>query len=185
MRSQFSLLFIRATLLVPILFATSSLQAASESIDFESGTGGLSGGGLVEDTTQAHGGKASGRIEADLSAVTKQAWVTVRKPLDIANEIKRVTFWIKSSDARQITVRVVDATGQVHQVRPAVEPNGEWQEIVVDSFVAGPLQKSYGGADDKIVHWPAKELSFIVEKNALKDGKGVVWLDDITVESSD
>ncbi len=155
----------------------------AESIDFETDAGGFAGG-MVRDETQAHGGKASGRINADLSAVTKQAWVTAKKPLDITNEIKHVTFWIKSSDARQITVRLVDATGQTHQVRPVVDPTGAWREVTIGSFAAGPGQQSYGGANDKIIHWPAKELAFIVEKTALKDGKGIVWLDDIRLDLS-
>lgn len=161
---------------LPPLFAQEAVVLA----DFESGLGGFTGK-ITPDTTQAKVGKGSGKITAELANVTQSAWVTVSRPLDFKTEIKSLSFWVKSAEAKQITVKIVDATGQTLQQRPAIKPDGAWQQITVAHFAKGPGFQAFGGAADKIPHWPARSLSFVVDKNALAGGSGTVWLDQVEV----
>ncbi|HEY5792416.1 MAG TPA: hypothetical protein VIS74_03900 [Chthoniobacterales bacterium] len=143
--------------------------------DFEKDAGGFSDG-LVRDATQGKAGKASGKVETDLSQVTKSAWTTIQTPLKLPYAIEKLSFWVKTSDAKLVMVRIIDATGQTFQVRMNLAPNGQWQQVVIDNFAAG---QSFGGAKDKRVHWPARNLAFIIDKNSLQGGKGTLWFDQI------
>lgn len=151
--------------------------------DFEKGTSGF-GGAIIQDATLAKEGKASGKIHGDFTNVAQSRWVTAKLPLDLKNQIKSVRFWVKTTDAAMLTVRIDDSTKQTHQLRPPITPNGEWQQVTIDSFEFGPGHQSYGGAGDKLVHWPARGLFFVLEKNGLIGGKtaGTVWIDQVEVE---
>ena len=176
---KLSVFLLCATLLgLPVVTRADPLVIA----DFEGGTNGLEGP-IKRDDTVAKEGKASGKIEAQLADVTQRAWITIKKPLDLRNPVKSVSLWVKSAEARQITVQVVDSTGQTLQVRPKLTPGKEWQKITVDSFESGPGWQAYGGANDKKVHWPLGFLNILIEKNGLEGGNGTVWIDQIVAET--
>lgn len=151
--------------------------------DFEKGVAGFDGP-LVQDATMSHGGKASARLQGDFANVADSPWVTATKILDLRNPIQSVSFWVKSTDAEQLTVRFEDSTKQVLQQRPAIVPNGQWQQIILPSLESGAGFQSYGGAGDRKVHWPVTSFSLILEKNGLVDKtKGSVYVDDIEFQT--
>ena len=150
---------------------------------FESGSAEFSGA-LSLDKTAPHAGASSGRLTGDFTTATESPWVTAELPLDLRNPLQSVSFWVKSTDAHQLTVRIDDSTNQVHQVRPEFAPNGQWQKVTVSSFENGMGHQNYGGAADGVVHWPAKRLVLILEKNGLLDGRsaGTVWVDQLEAQ---
>ena len=174
-------LLVLASLIVttPAILAQSTHTIA----DFEQPVTGLKGD-IVQDTTVFKEGKASGRVDADLAEVTQSAWITISKPIIFAEKIKSLHFWLKSAEATQITVRIIDSTGQKLQVRMPLQPGEAWQEVIVPSFESGPGFQAYDGAKDKKVHWPAKSIALIIEKNALPTGKGTVWIDDVKADTT-
>ncbi|HEY5792061.1 MAG TPA: hypothetical protein VIS74_02110, partial [Chthoniobacterales bacterium] len=150
--------------------------------DFEAGTDGLTGG-VARDPGAAKTGKASGRIDAVLANATSDPWVTVSKGLEFPNALTRLSFWVKTRDADRLAVRITDATGQTFQLRPPLIRDGEWHEVAITTFEQGEGHQRFGGANDGKVHWPAKSLHLILEKNYLSasGGNGTVWIDDLRV----
>ncbi|HAU38610.1 MAG TPA: hypothetical protein DCX07_12945, partial [Phycisphaerales bacterium] len=151
--------------------------------DFEKGRDGFEAS-LVRDPAVAKNGQASGRIDADFTNAKAEPWKIVGAPLLYTNEIRAVRFWVRSHDAGGLTFRVIDSSGQVHQLRPKFQPNGEWQQVVLDSFEKGPGYQSWGGAKDRRFHWPARRLAIIFEKNNLPEGKvaGSLWIDQVELD---
>lgn len=163
-------------------FTVPSLFADTVTItDFEKDSGGFNGT-IVQDTTDAQSGHASGKAVVDLSHATQSPWETLTKNLFFKNGIDSLSFWVKSTEANGLTVALVDATGQTHQVRPSVTPNGQWQQIVIKTFESGYGHQNFGGANDGKVHWPAKSFYINIEKGALLNGKGTVWFDNFQAD---
>lgn len=177
-----SVLFVMAATVPPL-----AAQQAPLVVNFEDGVGKFTGP-ILPIATDAQEGKACAKIQADFSAVADQPWKTAKLALPgfAKNKIQRVSFWIKSTDVRQLTVRIQDATKQTFQLRPKFNPDGQWQQIVIETFEKGPGFQSFGGAGDKVIHWPATHFYFILEKNGLVDAtKGSVLIDQLTIEPGD
>ncbi|HEY5793213.1 MAG TPA: hypothetical protein VIS74_07935, partial [Chthoniobacterales bacterium] len=140
-------------------------------------------GNIEPDNSQAKSGSGSARIDAELAGVEESglAWKSISKVIDIPGRIEAVRFWVKSAEARAISVRLSDSTGQTHSVRPDLAPGDDWQEVIVTDFESGPGHLKYGGADDGKVHWPATSLTFVIEKGLLNDGRAIVWIDAIEI----
>ncbi len=137
-------------------------------------------GSLTRDTATAHGGKASARLQADFTA--GGVYVAMTKALADTIELREVRFWIKSTEAGELRVRLIDGSGQVHQQFVSFKPDGAWQQAVVSNFTAGRGYMSWGGANDKQWHQPLKGLDLILEKGNLAGKlKGTVWIDDVEV----
>ena len=146
--------------------------------DFEKDTCGFSRP-MERDAAVAEAGRACGRMAADFSKGAAR-WITAAKALDLENEIKQVRFWVRSSEARGLTFRLVDHTGQNHQQRPVFPPDGEWHLIKINTFDSGEGYEKFGGAADGKFHWPAQGLSFIFEKgNLVPAAAGTLWIDGV------
>lgn len=144
--------------------------------DFEGGSDGFAGP-LTLDPAVAKTGKGSARLTNP-----GERWVTATKTFgDLRQDFLDLSFWVRSTDAKGLTVRLVDATGQTHQQRPKIEPNGEWQQLVIANIVQGPGYQSWGGASDKKWHPPAQSLSFLLEQGQLAGAEGSIWLDGVAV----
>ena len=98
-------------------------------------------------------------------------------------DFKRVinlTIWVRSTQLREIGLRLEDSTGQIHQQHRGFTPNGEWQAIVVDSLNAGPGRDKWGGANDGIFHWPMVGIHILIGKTFLVPlVPGNLWIDRI------
>ena len=135
-------------------------------------------GSLTRDETVAHSGRASARLQADFSG--GGVYVAMGASFPVPIELKEVSFWIKSTDAKSLRFRLTDGTGQVHQKFVPFEPNGQWQQVKVTEFNAGDAYMHWGGANDGQWHQPAKGLDLILEKgNLVGKPQGTVWIDDI------
>ncbi|WP_171641976.1 OmpL47-type beta-barrel domain-containing protein [Paenibacillus phytorum] len=140
-------------------------------------------GQYVRDSSMFKEGSFSGKLSGDFSGTGKS--VSLGRYFS-PREIKKLGFWVKTTDAAAILVVLKDSTGQVHQQKVAVTPNGNWQKIEVFKFTEGTSYLHYNGANDGVWHGPAQGIGFIVEKSGLIGGKtsGDIRLDNIVTTST-
>ena len=130
-------------------------------------------------------GKVCVRLSGDFTG--GGAYIEAQRSLRAldADDIRRVRFHIRTSSARRIGFRLVDATGQTHQKRGGipVESDGKWHELTLDvSEVAG--SESWGGANDGKWHGPPRLVTVILPANAAGDNKKPsLLLGDVQVEA--
>jgi hypothetical protein len=159
--------------------AAAAAEAATTVViaDFEKDLDGFKGK-MARDAAEAKSGKAAAKMEADFAKAGP--WITATKPLEFANEIKQLRFYVRSGDAKGLTLRLVDFTGQNHQQRPTFPPDGQWHLITISTFDSGQGYEKFGGAADGRFHWPAKSISFIFEKgNVAPKTQGTLWIDGV------
>jgi len=147
--------------------------------DFNKDTGGFNGSVTH---APAEGREVSGALRFNVD-LTAEAWTTSVAPLNVANKLEGVRFWVKSSDVSGCTFRAIDSTGQTHQLRPTWRADGTWQEVSIDSFTIGVGHEAFGGAGDRKFHWPATHIGFVVEKANVNLGNGTLLVDDVTLLS--
>ncbi|WP_165368050.1 sugar-binding protein [Phytoactinopolyspora endophytica] len=134
-------------------------------------------GGFSRQADEPYDGLFSARLRGNFS--DGGTYVGLTKEIDL--DLRGLSFWVRSSDASFLTLRLTDATGQHHQQRLAVTPDGAWQEIVVSDFDQGTGYNSWGGADDGVWHGPAQAIRLHLPKAALSgELTGDVFFDDIT-----
>jgi len=138
-------------------------------------------GGVTLDSSVAHGGKRSYRLEGDFSG--GGAYVGIWRNLGIlqGRHFKELRVWLKSSTVSWVQVRLSDSTGQCHQKSFALEPTSEWQEFVLhpEDILGG---EHWVGANDGKWHGPATDLGLNISEKQLgsKAAKhGVLWIDDL------
>ena len=185
----------------PALAAT-ALAATAESIGaFEQGLDGWSGssspevpaatGEVVRVDDPARTGTGAAAMRLDVSAVPADGgngWISAVRALDGA-DVESVEFWALSSDFAELAVRLVDATGQTHQVVPALTDGG-WQQITVIPG-EGTRHASWGGAGDGVWHGPAQQLAILATAGGLpivdgvRQSTGEVVIDDVTLQVAD
>jgi hypothetical protein len=142
-------------------------------------------GALEWDKTTAHKGKASLRLEADFSE--GGAYVGIWKKFDDfkSRDIKEIRLWVKSAGVAGIGVRILDDTDQCHQKKGIpLSKTDKWQEVVL---CLGDLvgQESWGGANDRRWHGPAKAFGINIGTDCLTGGKkGTLWLDEAVLNLS-
>ncbi|HOW69279.1 MAG TPA: glycoside hydrolase family 16 protein [Phycisphaerae bacterium] len=179
----------------PTLWGQAQAEAPRKILeDFENGRDGWSyvdgrefpgaKGSLALDTTVAHGGKASLKLEADFTA--GGAYVGTYRDLDRLKDedFKAIHLWIKANHVTRMGVRIVDSTDQCHQKDGgvALAATADWQEVVlkIADLVGG---EHWGGANDGRWHGPAKGLGINIGKDAAtaRTGTSSIQLDDIEV----
>ncbi len=141
-------------------------------------------GSLVRDSTRAHGGKASYKLDADFRG--GGAYVGVWKDLDPAGlpDVEEFRLWVRTANVNQVGVRLVDGTGQCHQKGVALPPAGPdgWREVVlkVRDLVGG---EHWGGANDGSWHGGPAGLGLNVGRDSVgpeTPGLGSLWIDDLS-----
>lgn len=140
-------------------------------------------GAFARDTKVAHESKVSYRIDADFSK--GGAYVGCFKEMSgLAPDVKEIHLWVKSDNVGTVGVRIIDSTGQCHQLNGglSINPKKDWQEIVLrpSEIVGG---EHWGGSNDGQWHGPAHGFGLNIGKGAfVKDtpAKGSLWIDDIT-----
>lgn len=107
-----------------------------------------------------------------------------------AVDVDALSFWLKAPKGlTSLTLRVIDGTGQCHQLNLRVDPNGNWQQITfplaryfekagTSAAVEAVLRyEGWGGAKDGKWHNPAKGLYILVGRDSFGEAlKGSAWV---------
>ncbi len=138
-------------------------------------------GTLTRDTNEHHTGAAAGKLTGDFT--NGGVYVSMNKELpDI--DMEELSFWVKTQDLNAIALRLFDETGQIHQQRIEIQPNGNWQQIVVTHLAGlpGPGTYHWGGAEDGLWHGPAIRMDVLMEESELvgTQTSGTLWIDDVS-----
>ena len=98
-------------------------------------------------------------------------------------DLESLSFWLKTTgEADAITLRVIDGTGQCHQINLRIEKTDRWQRVVFP--IARYFEKAgtsssvdivvryegWGGAKDGKWHNPAKGIHFLVGRGSFGEG---------------
>jgi len=144
---------------------------------------GATGSGTI-DSTVAHGGKRSYRLEGDFSS--GGAYVGMWRSLAMlqGRHFKTLRVWFKTSTLTWIQLRVSDASGQCHQKSFRLEPTSDWQEFVLrpEEILGG---EHWAGANDGQWHGPATELGFNISHRFVTGTSSILWVDDLVVIPAD
>ena len=129
-------------------------------------------GSFAGDPGRPHGGKSSGRLDADFTG--GGAYVEVWKDLEplALPDVAEFRLWVRPANLDRIGVRVVDATGQCHQQTVACPAGDGWRPLVlkVGDLVGG---EHWGGANDGRWHGPPRGLGLNIGKDGIMAGSGV------------
>ncbi|KAA1183496.1 sugar-binding protein [Paenibacillus sp. B2(2019)] len=137
-------------------------------------------GEYVRDASESKSGLFSGKLRGDFSVGGK--YITLGKSFSpIA--MQKLAFWIKTADAASLSLRLKDATGQVHQQKISLAPTPNWQKLEIYKFDGGQNYLYFSGANDGKWHGPAQQIEFLLEKSGLNGGKssGEIRLDNVVV----
>src|SRR5688572_9435815 len=75
-------------------------------------------GAISVDAEAQRGGRASLKLVGDFTKGGK--YVVAGRKIDKV-EIRELSFWLRSPDTRQLTLRINDSTGQTHQLDVKIE----------------------------------------------------------------
>lgn len=108
--------------------------------------------------------------------------------LPATTEIGHLVWWIKAPAGKRMTMRLIDATGQCHQLVLALSGADGWQRVdlpVERSFAllaAGQPApgveriEHWGGAKDGRWHGPARHLWLLAGRETFGGAAGTVWI---------
>ena len=119
----------------------------------------------------AHGADWGGRLEFDFAGGGNYVAAILR--LDGAPDIAAVRVWVKKPPGHRLTFRYTDPTGQTLQ-RGFDALDDRW----TDAFI--PMTGwtgHWGGANDGVVHGPPRQIAFLIENAARK--QGALLFDDV------
>ncbi len=146
-------------------------------------------GSLTNDESEKHQGNPSIHLQGNFTKGGMYVQTGLKfKPTDI----EELSFWVKSPGSGNFTLRLIDSSGQCHQLKISTDPSGEWQHIIfpLKKFFANRGQsdavqgvsqyQSWSGAKDGKWHGPAKALYILLGKG---DEPGIrdLWLNDVTI----
>jgi hypothetical protein len=143
--------------------------------NFAGGTDGF-GGACAPDPGAGKSGKGCMMLKNDKPS----GWVEGGKqmPSDLMYDFTQITFWVKSTTAQMVAVRLTDSTGQQFQHRRQFKNDGTWQQLTIADMAAS--MESWGGAADKQWHPPCKMIEFVLE-----GGSNDVAIDDVEATLAD
>jgi hypothetical protein len=149
--------------------------------DFESlrgwGTGAgdaapLPTGGMKLVTGNAHGGKSAGSFFFD---TTNRGYVTSGLAQVFPPEVRAIRFWTRPEGRVELLVRLVDASGQTHQISLPQE-KGDWRQVVLQ--FDKPWPGHFQGKDDGLFHQPFRSIQFLRHSGS-DPAKGTILIDDL------
>lgn len=103
-------------------------------------------------------------------------------------ELERLSCWLKAPGGRQVSLRLIDGSGQCHQLVLALAGSDGWQrvEVPVQRFFAliaagqalpGVARyEHWGGAKDGRWHGPARHLFLLAGRDSFGGPAGTVWI---------
>ncbi len=146
-------------------------------------------GSLSADETETHQGNPSIHLQGDFT----KGGMYVQTGLKFkTTDIEDLSFWVKAPGAENFTLRLIDGTGQCHQLKILTDSSDEWQQINFplkkffanrgkSDAVQGVSQyQSWSGAKDGKWHAPANALYILLGKGE-KAGIRDLWLNGITI----
>jgi len=109
-------------------------------------------------------------------------------------EIDKLTIWFRSPSMGQVTLRLVDETGQCHQLKVNISIGSSWDRLVlpVADYFAGKEPgarqdvtivngyESWGGANDQKWHGVCKSLDVIIGPTSIEKVVSI-WIADASV----
>jgi len=138
-------------------------------------------GSLEWDKSTAYDGKGCLRLDADFSRGGAYVGLWKVMPDFKGQYLKEIRLWMKSNGVVDVGVRILDETGQCHQKKNvSLAKTDKWQQVILRiSDLVG--EESWGGANDRKWHGPAKAFGLNIGSDSLSGGsKGALWLDDAT-----
>ncbi|MBI1375247.1 MAG: hypothetical protein GC159_21220 [Phycisphaera sp.] len=107
-----------------------------------------------------------------------------RTPLDT------ITFHLKApAGVDGLPIRLVDGTGQAHQLKVRIQPTGEWQRVVLpvraffdtmgtpDAINLTTQYQNWGGANDGRWHQPGRLMTILATRDMGKEPKALLIRD--------
>ncbi|MEZ0387483.1 MAG: hypothetical protein ACAI34_10475, partial [Verrucomicrobium sp.] len=146
-------------------------------------------GAVSVDPESTHEGKPTLKLVGDFTKGGKYV-VTGRKIPSV--DIRELTLWVKSPEGERFTLRINDASGQTHQIDVKLQPQSDWQKLVLplerffanrgqsDAVTSISRYESWGGAKDGQWHGPATAIYFLVSERAEAKVR-TLWLSDISI----
>lgn len=101
-----------------------------------------------------------------------------------AADVTGIRMRVRTATAKSLTVKLIDSTGQTHQRKGLpVQPNGEWQDFVLNpEEIAGG--EHWAGANDGKWHGPPQKVVIsLAQRAALDDQKAEVHFADIHADA--
>lgn len=152
-------------------------------------------GGLFSDDTVEAQYRPAIRLDGDFTGGGN--YVQVGRSLP-KTALDSLSFWIKAPvGMEQLTIRLIDSTGQCHQFNLKTESHGKWQRMLfpvaqyfekAGTSASVELVKRYegwGGAKDGKWHNPAKDLYILAGKHAFGETlKGSLWIANAKILSA-
>lgn len=112
-------------------------------------------GNLVREARSGPNGTPCARLTGDFTG--GGSYVAMTKRIDAP--CTGVSFILRGVGCQRVSLRLTDDTGQIFQQELKTKDTEEWQIVSVDSMVG--KGNSWGGANDKIWHPPAKKISIM------------------------
>jgi hypothetical protein len=145
-------------------------------------------GSLAVDPDARRDGKESLKLVGDF---TKGGlYVEAGRALDV--DIRVLRMGLRKPDAERLVLRIVDASGQCHQINLKIQASPDWQQLTFplaeffarrsgsDAVPNVAKYEYWGGANDGKWHGPAKSMHILLSPTA--DRKRVaMWINDLMV----
>ena len=184
-----ALLIASATAQDPVALIPAAEPAKGWSFNNGQEFGGGAKGGLETDPSALREGKPSLKLSGDFekAGLYVQAGKSFPK-----TAIAGVSMWVKNPGSDRFTMRLIDGSGQCHQLALVTNSSDDWQKIEfpIEEFFAKRGQsdaisgvakyESWGGAKDGKWHQPATAIYLLLGKGE-KMLQRTLWLNDVTL----
>lgn len=149
--------------------------------------GGGAAGKLAVDPDAKQNGQDSLRLDGDFSKAGKYVQAACKLPEE---DIRELSFFLRYPGRETLTLRVIDSTGQCHQINLKIPVSDGWQQIVFplkeffdkrgtsEALTTVSRYESWGGAKDGKWHGPGKALVLIVGVND-KNPTQSLWINQV------
>lgn len=154
---------------------------------------------------QEFGGGAKGGLEVDLSAAREEgpslklegdfskAGMYVQAGRHVpGTELAGVSMWVRNPGSDRFTMRLIDGSGQCHQLALVTDRSDDWQKIEFpieeffekrgqsDAIPGVAKYESWGGAKDGKWHQPVTAIYLLLGKTEAQPQR-TLWLNDVTL----
>lgn len=150
-------------------------------------------GGLEVDNSVAPQRRPALRLDGNFTGGGNYVQTGLKFP---AKDIESLSFWIKApKNKNHITMRLIDGTGQCHQINYKINPDGNWQQVNFpvekyfekagssSSVEAVVRYEGWGGAKDGKWHNPAKALYLLCGRGDFgEEKKGSIFISGVKMQ---
>ncbi len=144
-------------------------------------------GGIAQDDSVEPQRRPAIRLDGDFSGGGNYVQVGRDTP---AVDVETLVYWLKApKGCQQMTVRLIDGTGQCHQLNLKTEEHGNWQQVIFPvakyfekAGTSGAVElvqryEGWAGAADGKWHNPMKSIYFLCGPHQFGETKqGAFWL---------